>query len=306
MEVVHGGVNGGPAGGSVSALGVFDGVHVGHQALLHRVRRIADEEALQATVVLLDPHPRTVDGTAPRLLTDLDQRCQLLAAAGVELAYVLRAGADTAAPGELVRGVLRDHLAVRVHVAGEGRDEVDLADRVAREVAEVPGHGIRAVTMPLTTVDGHPGAVSSSAAREVVGRGDVALATTLLGRPHEVRGVVEQGDARGRTIGFPTANVTVPGETLLPRNGVYAGLYVGTDGVARPSAINVGRRPTFYDESGLLLVEAHVIDFDGDLYGERASVRFVQRLRDEQRFDGIDALVAQLRSDVDAARVVLS
>jgi riboflavin kinase/FMN adenylyltransferase len=128
----------------------------------------------------------------------------------------------------------------------------------------------------------------------------------MLGRPHELRGVVEHGDARGRTIGFPTANVAVPGDMLLPRDGVYAGLYVGPDGVLRPAAVNVGRRPTFYDESGLLLVEAHLIDFDGDLYDQRAAVRFVRRLRDEQRFAGIDALVAQLRRDVDAARAAVA
>jgi riboflavin kinase/FMN adenylyltransferase len=142
----------------------------------------------------------------------------------------------------------------------------------------------------------------------VVAAGDVELAARLLGRPFEVRGIVEHGDARGRTIGFPTANVAVAGDIILPSDGVYAGWYVrgdGSDGATYPSAINVGRRPTFYDENGLLLVEAHLIDFDGDLYGEKAAVRFVTRLRDEQRFSGIDALAAQLRSDVDAARAVL-
>ena len=304
MEVVHGGAAAGPTGGSVSAVGAFDGVHVGHQALLRSLRRIADEEGLRATVVLLDG--AGAGGGAPRLLTGLDQRCELLERAGVDLAYVLGGPDGGRAAADLVATVLRERLATRVVVTGAPAGPGDVTGEVSAEVAAVDGPGIRVVTVPRAGADGSTGPVSTSTVREAVGRGDVEVATTLLGRPHEVRGVVEHGDARGRTIGFPTANVTVPGDMLLPSNGVYAGLYVGPDGTARPSAVNVGRRPTFYDESGLLLVEAHVLDFDGDLYGQQAGVRFVRRLRDEQRFDGIDALAAQLRDDVDHARAVLA
>lgn len=139
----------------------------------------------------------------------------------------------------------------------------------------------------------------------LVEAGDVEGAARLLGRPYELHGVVEPGDARGRTIGFPTANVAVPGAVALPADGVYGGWFTAGDGVERAAAINIGRRPTFYDESGLRLVEAHVLDFEGDLYGQAAAVRVVARIRDEVRFDGVDALVDQLRRDVAQVRQVL-
>jgi riboflavin kinase/FMN adenylyltransferase len=211
-------------------------------------------------------------------------------------------GAGPSGPSDDVVGsVLVEDLGSRIVVVGA--DEGPGGGAAGRAGL---GGGVRVEVVPLATVDAVSGPVSSTAVRVLVRDGEVERAAAMLGRPHELRGVVEHGDARGRTIGFPTANVTVSGDMLLPRDGVYAGLYVGPDGVPRPAAVNVGRRPTFYDESGLLLVEAHLIDFDGDLYGQRAGVRFVRRLRDEQRFAGIDALVAQLRRDVDAARAAVA
>ena len=290
----------------MSAAGTFDGVHVGHRALLARVRALADEHGLRAGVALL---PSTVAGApdgdpVPHLLTDLGHRLELLEAAGVDVVHVVPAAAAGDPPGrsdEVVTDVLVHALGSRVVVLGS--EEVPAAgDAVRRSL----GEGVAVEVVPLASVDGAAEPVSSTAVRDLVREGDVERAATMLGRPHELRGVVEHGDARGRTIGFPTANVAVAGDMLLPGDGVYAGLYVGPDGVPRPSAVNVGRRPTFYDESGLLLVEAHLIDFDGDLYDQRAAVRFVRRLRDEQRFAGIDALVAQLGADVDAARAALA
>ena len=124
----------------------------------------------------------------------------------------------------------------------------------------------------------------------------------MLGRPHEVRGRVEHGDRRGSELGFPTANVGVPERICLPADGVYAGTYVGEDGVERNAAISLGRRPTFYEDSGLLLLEAHLLDFDGDLYGQAAKVRFHRRLRGQERFDAVDELIAQMARDVQAVR----
>ena len=298
MEIDHGDAvaTGSRAGGTVAAAGAFDGVHVGHRALLARVRALADELGLGAGVALVAaPGAGGSDGgPVPDLLTDLDHRLELLEGSGVDVVRVV-------APGDAVGSALVDDLSSRIVVVGSGDDPT----------AGAPGpHGlgdeVRVEVVPLATVGGASGPVSSTAVRDLVRDGDVERAATMLGRPHELRGVVGHGDARGRTIGFPTANVTVAGGMLLPRDGVYAGLYVGPDGVPRPAAVNVGRRPTFYDESGLLLVEAHLIDFDGDLYDQRAGVRFVHRLRDERRFDGIDALVAQLRTDVDDARAALA
>jgi len=142
-------------------------------------------------------------------------------------------------------------------------------------------------------------------AAEAVLAGDVAKAAELLGRPYELQGVVEHGDARGRTIGFPTANLAVDGQRVVPADGVYAGWYVDPDGTEHVAAINIGRRPTFYDENGIRLVEAHLLDFDGDLYDQLARVRFARRLRQEVRFDGLDALKAQLARDVAATRELL-
>ena len=130
--------------------------------------------------------------------------------------------------------------------------------------------------------------------------------TPLLGRPHEVRGVVSHGDERGRELGFPTANVSVPGDILLPADGIYAGWYERPDGAVHPAAISLGRRPTFYEAAHASLLEAHLLDFDGDLYGEHAKVRFVARLRGEARFDGVEALVEQIHRDCDEARAILA
>jgi riboflavin kinase/FMN adenylyltransferase len=127
----------------------------------------------------------------------------------------------------------------------------------------------------------------------------------MLGRQHEVRGIVAHGDKRGRELGFPTANVSVPGDILLPADGIYAGWFQRADGTVLPAALSLGRRPTFYVEAHASLLEAHVLDFDDDLYDEHVRVRFVQRLRGEERFERVDDLVAQIARDCDQARAIL-
>jgi riboflavin kinase/FMN adenylyltransferase len=156
-------------------------------------------------------------------------------------------------------------------------------------------HGFEAVQVPLL-----PG-VSSTAIRRLLEAGDVAGAAELLGRPHQVRGVVERGDQRGRELGYPTANVALPADILLPAPGIYAGWY-GDD---QPTAISVGRRPMFKDGAAPVVLEAYLLDFDGDLYGRAAAISFVSRLRDETRFDSVDALVEQMGRDVEATRAAL-
>jgi riboflavin kinase/FMN adenylyltransferase len=147
--------------------------------------------------------------------------------------------------------------------------------------------------------------VSSTRIRRALVEGELALANGLLGRDYEVRGAVALGDKRGRELGFPTANVSVPGDILLPADGIYAGWFERPDGSVHASAISLGRRPTFYVEAHVSLLEAHLLDFDGDLYDEHVKVRFVARLRDEVRFDSVEALVEQIRRDVDQARELL-
>jgi riboflavin kinase / FMN adenylyltransferase len=159
-------------------------------------------------------------------------------------------------------------------------------------------------------VDARPAAtdearVSSTAIRAALRAGELDAANRMLGRPHEVRGLVSHGDHRGRELGFPTANVAVPGDILLPADGIYAGWFERADGSVHATAISLGRRPTFYEQAHASLLEAHLLDFEGDLYGEHVRVRFVARLRGEAKFDSTDALVAQIGEDCDDAREVL-
>jgi riboflavin kinase/FMN adenylyltransferase len=159
--------------------------------------------------------------------------------------------------------------------------------------------------VPLVAVDGAGASVSSSAIRERLAAGDPQAAAQLLGRPYEVRGIVEQGDRRGRTLGYPTANVAVGGDVMLPADGVYAGSYRLPDGTEWPAAVSVGRRPTFYEDNGLLLVEAFLLDFDGELYGQRTAVRFTDFVRGQERFDSAADLIAQMDLDVAEIRRVI-
>ena len=157
----------------------------------------------------------------------------------------------------------------------------------------------------ILRADGVDEPVSSTAVRRALAGGDVDIATKLLGRPFEARGIVVRGDQRGRLLGFPTANVEVPSQMCLPADGVYAGYYERPDGIVHPCAINLGRRSTFYEHADHSLLEAHLLDFDEDIYGERAEVRFVGFLRSERKFDGVEALVAQLNHDVESARRIV-
>jgi riboflavin kinase/FMN adenylyltransferase len=149
-------------------------------------------------------------------------------------------------------------------------------------------------------------AVSSTAVRQLVAAGDVAAAGDLLGRPYELRGTVVTGDGRGKDLGFPTANVEVPAGILVPGEGIYAGWYERPGGDVHAAAASVGRRPTFVQAAATPVVEAYLLDFDGDLYGEAARLRFLSRLRGEERFESADALVAQMAHDVESARAALS
>jgi riboflavin kinase / FMN adenylyltransferase len=296
---------------SVVTVGVFDGVHRGHQQLIAEARSIAGSVAGPVIAVVFDPHPiavgRHAGAMAKLLLSDLGQRLEWLDAAGVDVTYLLRwdEARSLESRPELVRSVLVDPLHAAAYVSGEDhhlghRTPVDAA-LMAQLGAE---HGIKVSGLPMLRTPAGD-VVSSDLIRDLVAAGDVVTAADLLTRPFELRGVVEHGDHRGRDLGFPTANIAVAADIALPRLGIYAGWYVRPDGTEHPAAINVGRRPTFYAEGGPLLIEPHLLDFAGDLYGEQARVRFVQRLRDEVRFDGVDALIAQMHADVDATRRLL-
>jgi riboflavin kinase/FMN adenylyltransferase len=298
------------AGGSVVAIGTFDGVHVGHQAVLAEARNVAEGLNVPSVVAIFDRHPASVvrPESAPRLLTDLHHRIELLDATGVDLCYVVRFDEERSMqePEEFVSEVIAGRLAAKALVVGEDfhfgrRRRGDTA--VLGDLESV--YGFKVIGLPLVGREAAAGVVSATAVREALGRGDVIRAAEMLGRFHEVRGVVEHGDHRGRTIGFPTANVAVPGDVALPGDGVYAGWYEGPSGEEHRAAINLGKRPTFYDHNGLRLLEAHLLDFDGDLYGQHAKVRFKMWLRGEVKFPSIDALVERLRRDVADSREAL-
>ena len=303
----------GPAGsrGAVVTIGVYDGVHLGHHAVLRLARELADARGLAAVCVTFDRHPAEVvrPESAPRLLTSPEQKLELLDATGyLDLAFVLHFDeARSREPADdFVREVLVGAADARLVVVGAdfhfGRargGDVALLQQMGAELGfEVLGVGLEAA--PGGTI------YSSTRIRELLAEGDVAGAAALLGRPHEARGTVVEGDRRGRVLGYPTANVAVPGRVCLPADGIYAGTFIGADGVERMTAISLGRRPTFYESADASLLEAYVLDFDGDLYGQAARVRFMSRLRGEVKFDSVDALVDQIERDVADTRRALS
>ncbi|MEZ5377853.1 MAG: bifunctional riboflavin kinase/FAD synthetase [Acidimicrobiales bacterium] len=294
--------------GHALTIGAYDGVHQGHRAVIAATRAMAAERGLQSAVVTFDPHPAQVlrPDSAPKLLTDLDQKLELLEASGVDTVVVVPFDAERAeeTAEEFVVNVLVDCLRAKAVVVGHdfhfGKNRagnVDVLTKLGIEHDFVV-EGIQLLPRP----DGKVESVSSTAIRRALAGGEVRTAAALLGRNHEIRGVVVGGDQRGRTIGFPTANVAVPLERAKPADAVYAGWYVRPDGTRHPAAINIGKRPTFYQEAEHSLVEAHLIGFGGDLYGELARVQFVELIRSEQRFDGIEALKAQL--DLDIAKAI--
>lgn len=304
----------GPPGGTVVTIGAYDGVHLGHRAVIAEVRRRALDKDLATAVVTFDRHPASVvrPESAPRLLTDLDQKIELLAETGVDYCLVItfdearsREPAD-----EFVREVLAGCLAARVVVVG---DDFHFGHRRAGNVELLRAMGtdldFEVDGLDLVDAEGRPaddaGRVSSTRIRHALVAGDLDQANALLGRQHEVRGVVAHGDKRGRDLGFPTANVSVPGDILLPDDGIYAGWFERADGSVHPAAISLGRRPTFYVEAHASLLEAHLLDFDGDLYDEHVKVRFAARLRGEVKFASVEALIEQIGRDCDQARGVL-
>jgi len=298
-----------PSGGTAVTIGAYDGVHLGHRHLLSLLRDRAAARGLRSAVVTFDRHPATVvrPESAPPLLTDLDQKLELLADCGIDLTLVVpfdRDRADETAE-DFVGDVLVRDLAARLVVVGQdfnfGHGRKGNVALLA-ELGSIGGFDVEGVSL----ADAGGAAVSSTRIRQLVAAGDVAAAAALLGRPHQVRGPVAHGDGRGGPeLGFPTANVDVPAEMALPALGIYAGWYRRPDGTVHPTAISVGHRPTFYDRAPGPLVEAHLLDFDGDLYGEPAQVSFVRRLRDEHRFERVDDLVEQMHRDVADARHVL-
>jgi riboflavin kinase/FMN adenylyltransferase len=312
---------------SVVTIGVFDGVHLGHQRIVTRAAAAAGELGLPLVVVTFDPHPAEVirPGSHPKLLCSLRRRAQLLGELGAGAVCVLEFTPEFSrlGPDEFVRAVLADRLHARRVVVGENfrfgyRAAGDLA--LLAELGEK--YDFRAEGVPLLGQDGVT--MSSSAIRDRLAAGDVAGAARGLGRPHRVEGVVVRGHQRGRALGFPTANLETAEHTAIPADGVYAGWLASLDaggletgrgrergapgaGEAErwPAAISVGANPTFDGQHRV--VEAYALDRDDlDLYGVQVAVDFAARLRGMARFDSVDELIAQMRLDIDEARALLA
>ncbi|CAB4679105.1 unannotated protein [freshwater metagenome] len=297
---------------SVITIGAYDGVHRGHQAVVSDVKRLASDLGCRSVVVTFDRHPASVvrPESAPKLLTDLDQKLELLEATGVDATVLVRFDEQQSfeSATDFVERVLVKCLATRTVVVGSdfhfGRHR---SGNVAllRELGAIHDFDVQPRELVPRT-DGVDEPISSTAIRRALAGGQVELAAQLLGHAFEARGPVVKGDQRGRQLGFPTANVEVSNQLCVPADGVYAGWYQRPDGVTHPCAINLGRRPTFFEHADHSLLEAHLIDFTGDLYTEAARVQFTHFLRSERKFDGIDALITQLKQDIENARAVLT
>ena len=309
MEVIRGteGCRRPPEGSAVT-IGVFDGVHLGHQLLIGEARRLAAELGARSTVVTFDRHPASLvrPESAPLLLTDLEQRLDLLGATGVECTQLIEFddARSKESAEEFVLEVLVGCLGTRAVVVGADfhfghnrSGDVDLLRRMGAD----HGFEVDGVELVASAAAGAQ-PVSSTAIRRALAAGDLSAANKMLGRPHEVRGIVQRGDGRaGPELDMPTANVHVPPGIQLPAEGVFAGTFDG-----RPSVISVGRRPTYYDDEGEMLVEVHLLGFDGDLYGRHARVRFTDVLRLGQvKYESAAALAAQMQVDAADARRVL-
>lgn len=295
---------------SVVTIGAYDGVHRGHQAVIAQVKATAQLLGCRSVVITFDRHPASVvrPESAPKLLTDIDQKLELLEKTGVDATMIVSfdASQSTEEPASFVRRVLVDALNTQVIVVGEDfHFGVKRAGNVAllRDLGKQFDFEVAPVQL-VQRPDGVTEPVSSTSIRRALAGGQVEVATNLLGRAYEVRGVVVNGDKRGRTIGFPTANVEVPNAMCLPADGVYAGKFRCDDGSVHACAINLGRRPTFFEHADHSLLEAHLLDFAGDLYGQKVSVTFEHFLRSERKFDGLEAIKSQLQLDVEAARLV--
>ncbi|HAQ34356.1 MAG: bifunctional riboflavin kinase/FMN adenylyltransferase [Maricaulis sp.] len=308
MDIVHGfsGLDASRKGGAF-ALGNFDGVHRGHQALLTLARTHAAEHAMAFCAIVFDPHPRDFfrpDGAPFHLMSD-PRRATVLAAQGVERLHVLPF--DTAMmnrdPGAFAREVLHDGLGVDAVFTGAdfqfGKDRAgDIA--TLKELGEAYGFTAHAADL----VAGEAGVISSTRIRDALAEGRVKDAEALLGRPWVIDGAVEEGDRRGRTIGFPTANIPL-GRYQRPKFGVYAvSVQLDASGHWLAGVANVGVRPTVAGQEERL--EVHLFDFNRDIYGRSVAVSFHAFLRPEQKFAGLDELKAQIGKDAEAARRILA
>ncbi len=294
-------------GRSVVTIGVYDGVHRGHQAIIGHTVKLARDRGLHSVVVTFDPHPAEVvrPGSHPAVLTEPARKAELVESLDVDALCVVPFTADFSrlSPEAFVHDVLVEQLHAALVVVGENfrfghraAGDVALLERLGRTF----GFGVEGA--PLVSDEGT--VFSSTYIRACVAAGDVTAAAAALGRPHRLEGVVVRGDQRGRELGFPTANLLCHRYAAVPADGVYAARLVRR-GQREPlaAAVSVGTNPTFSGRERR--VEAYALDFSGDLYGERLALDFVAHLRGQVRYDSIEPLIAQMNQDVERTRRVL-
>jgi riboflavin kinase/FMN adenylyltransferase len=305
MELLHefpAGEASGP--GSVVTIGSFDGVHIGHQRLLRRVRSAAARAHMGAVAVTFDPHPRCVvdPSGCPPLLCSLEDRFELLVQSGADRVVVIPFTRELSGwSAERFAMTLVKSLGMRLLIVGPGfalgrgrEGNVAFLDRLGRD------HGFKVTTVTPATRDGAP--VSSGRVRDAVATGSFAGAISMLGRPYVLEGIVERGEGRGAGMGVPTANLRVDPTRCVPVAGVYAGWLNFGDGW-RPAATGIGTRPTF--GGGSVTVEAHILDFAGDLYGRQVRLALVRRLRSERAFGSVASLMAAMARDIAHTRDIV-
>jgi riboflavin kinase/FMN adenylyltransferase len=299
----------------VAAVGTFDGVHSGHEAVLEAVRSSAAARSGTSVAITFDPHPRRVINpeTAPGVLTTLTEKRWRMQARGIDVLGVVPFTQELRqlSPETFVQTFLGERLHVETVVVGYdhefGRDRSGNLDTM-RKLGERFGFDV--VSVPPTRVDGDP--ISSTRIRELISAGDVRSASRLLGGFYPIAGTVEAGEKRGRELGFPTANLRLEDPAkVVPPNGVYAIRAYVVDDAATPDGfsaaegvVNIGIRPTFNGRSKH--IEAHLLDFEGDLYGKTLLLELVERIRDEQAFDNANQLKHKIEQDVAAAREILA
>ncbi|HEX5540279.1 MAG TPA: bifunctional riboflavin kinase/FAD synthetase [Micromonospora sp.] len=308
-------------GRSVVTIGVFDGVHKGHQAIIRHVVQRAEELGVPSVVVTFDPHPAEVvrPGSHPAVLTEPARKAELIEALGVDVLCVVPFTPDFSrrSAEAFVHDVLVKHLHAALVVVGENfrfghkaAGDVALLEQLGRTF----GFGVESA--PLAAAGNT--IFSSTYIRSCIDAGDVRAAAEALGRPHRLEGVVVRGDQRGRELGFPTANLLIHRHAAVPTDGIYAAWAVrgGVQRLGRSefpqfgpgerlrAAVSIGTNPTFLGRERR--VEAYLLDFEGDLYGERLALDFVAYLREQRRYDTIESLIAQIAEDVAQARAVLT
>lgn len=297
-----------PKRGCALSIGNFDGVHLGHQALLFTLRRLADEFAVPAVALTFEPHPLAIlaPHRAPPRLTSAEERLELLRRALLDATVIVRSEPEffSWSPDEFLSRIVERFRPV-VIVEGRrfnfGRNRAGTIDTL-RSAGERLGFAVRALETVRCKESPDTPEVSSSAIRSALRSGNVALAAAMLGRPHRIVGRVVAGDARGRRIGFPTANLAEI-EQMTPEPGVYAAIAQTESNEFHRAAVNIGPQPTFGQP--IPRVEAHLLEFQEELSGQLLGLHFVERLRETVRFDSVEMLTAQLQQDVDRCRLLL-